>query len=841
MVINILFYRFFLKMIDFLNFLMIFIYLYLKTGIFMKTINLLLVLLMMTSCSKNIKDDINKASEISQPNIFEQKLTMTNTSLTDPNAAEMFDVGTAPLNGVKNARLWLINNVTNTTLKLSMADMFSKFAQTTRWQVKMVNGVQSTGCGASLAANASCYVDVQLNYVTAAEDYSQPVEVNFVSGANPTRTSPTVACPTGFDVSGSNCIPHSTQIGKILFTGMKAADPIITQVPALNVLKISTLSDTFILKPAQTISKRYYIGNSQNPLLVSNAQAIILPTIVPPVTGIISQNTCTGIISLSPLKTCYFEVSYSYNDLTPNLSETVGFTSNSANLNTTGLEISLAIISQPAIAPVQAASFVQVGKISDLTSTTQSERIYVTNTGSSSADFTQIVIPSPYVITKTSCTNSVLVGSKCFIDIKVDPLKTTNMTGIATPISYGSNSTIVTAGVAVTVGQTLSCKAGFVAQSNGCVAASNNGGSKIAAGWYSSCYIDTLGKIFCFGSNTFGELGNGSYAGSQIPVAVDMSGVLSGKTALSIEAGDNNYCIIANDNLPYCWGSNSNGQLGNGNKIDSNVPVAVNMAGLSGKTVKQISLGSGSACIITNDNLPYCWGSNSNGQLGTAIYGDNISPVSMDLTGALLGLSIKSVGIGAFHSCVLASNNNVYCSGDNILGQLGTGNNSVYNSPTIIDMTGALAGKTILELSVNGNQSCVIASDNLVYCFGLAFPYNPQISPTIVDSLGITFSHIISGDGTSCGISITNKAYCFGYDFAGMLGNGTIDMDSSILSPVDTTGVLANKNIQEITIGSGHVCSLSSDNLMACWGYNSDGQLGNGTVIDSSIPINVLR
>jgi hypothetical protein len=100
----------------------------------------------------------------------------------------------------------------------------------------------------------------------------------------------------------------------------------------------------------------------------------------------------------------------------------------------------------PVITPIQSASFVSLGQINDLTTNSQSQRIYITNTGNGGADLVSITIPSPFVISKTSCPSNISIGSKCFVDLKIDPLKTANMTGVSGSISFGSSSVPVVAG-----------------------------------------------------------------------------------------------------------------------------------------------------------------------------------------------------------------------------------------------------------------------------------------------------------------------------------------------------------------------------------------------------------
>ena len=234
-----------------------------------------------------------------------------------------------------------------------------------------------------------------------------------------------------------------------------------------------------------------------------------------------------------------------------------------------------------------------------------------------------------------------------------------------------------------------------------------------------ACAISLSNRAYCWGSGSSGALGNNSTTNSSIPVAVNTTGVLAGKAIKQISTGFSHTCAIASDDKAYCWGSGSNGQLGNNSTTNSSIPVAVNTTGvLAGKTIKQISAGSFHTCAIASDNKAYCWGSGSNGQLGNGTTSMTKVPVAVNTTGVLAGKTIKQISAYGFHTCAIASDDKAYCWGRGDLGQLG--NNSTTNSsiPVAINSTGVLAGKTIKQISNGSSHTCAIASDNKAYCWG---------------------------------------------------------------------------------------------------------------------------
>ncbi len=369
-----------------------------------------------------------------------------------------------------------------------------------------------------------------------------------------------------------------------------------------------------------------------------------------------------------------------------------------------------------------------------------------------------------------------------------------------------------------------------------------------SAGFYHSCAIVLNDKAYCWGSNNNGQLGNGSTTSSRVPVAVNMSGVLAGKTIKQISVGEYHTCAVASDDKAYCWGSNNNGQLGNGSTTSSRVPVAVNMSGvLAGKTIKQISVEFSTNCVVASDNKTYCWGGNSNGQLGNDSLTNSNIPVAVNTSGVLAGKTIKQVNTGGFHTCALAISSKMYCWGLNVNGRLGSSLTSVLSKvPVAVNMSGLLAGKIIKQMSVGYSSNCVVASDNKVYCWG--GNNNGQLGngstansrvPVAVNMSGVlagkTIKQISAGGDHSCVIASDDKLYCWGFNSNGELGNNS-SVSSSVPVAVNTDGVLAGKVIKQMSAGFSNTCAVDSGYGIYCWGYNSNGQLGNNSTNNSRVP-----
>jgi len=369
--------------------------------------------------------------------------------------------------------------------------------------------------------------------------------------------------------------------------------------------------------------------------------------------------------------------------------------------------------------------------------------------------------------------------------------------------------------------------------------------SQVGAGSSFSCGI-YAGDAYCWGFAQ--RLGNGTTVQSTVPSPVVKTGVLSGKTIKQISVGGSHACVIASDDLAYCWGIGTNGQLGNAASAVQTSPVAVSRAGvLANKTIKSISTGDSFTCVVASDDKAYCWGNNTSGQLGTGSTGDSNVPVAVASTGALLGKTIKSVSASSVSACAIASDDQVYCWGTNGSGQLGNGNTNLSYSPIAVIKTGAFAGKTVKSLSSGTTHVCAIASDDLAYCWGgggvgqLGAGDNSSVSvPTAVITSGAlslkTVKQISAGGNESCAVASDNKAYCWGANTSGQLGIGSAS-NVSVPTAVSVSGALADKSIRSVAIGSNHACAVSSSNKSYCWGNNANGQGGNGTTTSSNIPV----
>lgn len=312
----------------------------------------------------------------------------------------------------------------------------------------------------------------------------------------------------------------------------------------------------------------------------------------------------------------------------------------------------------------------------------------------------------------------------------------------------------------------------------------------ISGGQYLACGISESGKAFCWGRSLFGGLGIGDVSGVfSEPRAVDRSGVLKGKTLVSITAGANNACALDKQGRAYCWGSNFSGELGDGTTRRRQTPVRVDMSGvLQGRRLVDISLGGSHTCALDAAGRAYCWGNNHAGQLGIDSGADErLAPARVDTSGVLKGVNIVDVGLGARTSCAVGSNGRAYCWGR---GALGAADTSRSRSPVAVDKSDGIGRAELVS----------------------------------VDSL---WRH-------TCASAANGKTFCWGPNRAGQLGDGSTTASRAPVQ-VDAIGTPTG----ELTGASGgfaHGCAIDGDGAVYCWGAGDDGRLGTGSTADQLIP-----
>ena len=360
----------------------------------------------------------------------------------------------------------------------------------------------------------------------------------------------------------------------------------------------------------------------------------------------------------------------------------------------------------------------------------------------------------------------------------------------------------------------------------------------IVAGAHHSCALSSLsgGTVSCWGSNSLGQLGDGTTTDRFVPTEVPG---LSGVTALA--AGGNHTCaLIAATGGVKCWGGNNAGQLGDSTTTASPIPVDV-VDGPSSPIVgvAEITAGFEHSCARFTTGGLVCWGANVSGQLGNTTLID--SWVATAVSGA--SSDVSQVSAGFAHTCfVRTSTKEVLCFGENVFGALG--NNSTIFSSTPVLVSGIT---TAVEVSAGDRFTCARLSNGSVQCWGgndsgslgNGTTTNSTV-PVSVGSSPLDASIIDAGGGNgdtekfACAVLATNgQVQCWGTGTSGVLGNGA---ESQQTLPVDVTGLT---QVVALSSGSYHSCAWIGTCTIKCWGYGFQGRLGTGDAGNQTTPVEI--
>lgn len=355
------------------------------------------------------------------------------------------------------------------------------------------------------------------------------------------------------------------------------------------------------------------------------------------------------------------------------------------------------------------------------------------------------------------------------------------------------------------------------------------GVTMVSAGSTHSCGIFD-GSAMCWGGQNEGALGNNKNEATSAATRVQVDGLTTGVTAL---ASHRTFSCAVVSGAVKCWGTSLIGSVdGTATGYRSIVPAQVK--GLTANATA-VAVGLYHGCALISGGVK-CWGSNSNGQLGSTLAGSSISePVAVD--GLTTGVTAIAAGV---HSTCAVVSGGVKCWGVNTHGQLGDGTTTTAYSP--VTVTNLPAGTGIASLAIGGDSDgthvCAVTTAGAVMCWGAngkgqlgnGTTTDSKV-PAAVSGLTTGASSVAAGVRHSCAILTSGKVKCWGYNNVGQLGNGSVT-DAS--SPVEVSEITTS--ISSIAAGgtltaegiTSHSCVTLADKSAKCWGGGRDGQLGNG-------------
>jgi alpha-tubulin suppressor-like RCC1 family protein len=348
---------------------------------------------------------------------------------------------------------------------------------------------------------------------------------------------------------------------------------------------------------------------------------------------------------------------------------------------------------------------------------------------------------------------------------------------------------------------------------------------------YTTCVLLEDGGLSCWGGNWAGQLGYGDTDGSNAP-REEAARIAGDVRALSLSRGFvySHLCATFEDTTARCWGYNGSGQLGFETpslSAPSRVWTPDAPIDFGGASPSAMLAKADSTCARLSDGTYTCWGSNGNGQFG---YGDTNE---RSRPGDTLDLAGGRLVLGNAHSCAIATDGSVRCWGQNGNGQLGYGDTTQRSAipATTVDLG---EGRAAVDVVVGNNHTCALLDDGSVSCWGYnefgsgllgtneTIQYRATPARVLLDDVATA---IVAGDNFTCVLLEGGAVKCWGANQYGQLGYGD---RLPRRKPASTSLSLARPAVA-LAAGSQHACARLNDGSVSCWGYNNDGQVGDGT------------
>ncbi len=343
----------------------------------------------------------------------------------------------------------------------------------------------------------------------------------------------------------------------------------------------------------------------------------------------------------------------------------------------------------------------------------------------------------------------------------------------------------------------------------------------VSAGVLHTCGLTTTRRAYCWGWNRDGQLGDGSRRDRGLPVQV--TGML---TFAALSSGGAHTCGITSADATYCWGFNLNGQLGDGSTARRLGPALVTGA----LTLAVIEIGGAFSCGAASDSTAHCWGWGEVGQRGDGTRTANaVTPSAV-----AGGLKLVAVSAGVHHACGLATDSTAHCWGQNSSGELGIGSQTDTTRPVPVS-----GGRKFTAVTAGFDHTCALESTGDAYCWGnnvigqlgdtnvtVANQPNPVLG-------GIKFTMLSAGANHTCGLTLTGAVYCWGNGGTGQLGSLPEQFCATPAGNLGCTRTPAlvggGLSFATISAGTHHTCGVTVAQVAYCWGWNNNGQLGDGT------------
>lgn len=382
----------------------------------------------------------------------------------------------------------------------------------------------------------------------------------------------------------------------------------------------------------------------------------------------------------------------------------------------------------------------------------------------------------------------------------------------------------------------------------------SDGVISVSAGQFTTCAVRSGGTVWCWGSNKDGALGDGTLKNRSHPVQVVTGHGQPLTKAVAVSTGSGHSCVVRTSGDAWCWGYGFYGQLGTGNwsrpETQRRAKPVWASPGVLFTGVKAISVGNEHTCAVRTDGTVWCWGFDSDGELGdggTPTYStSNGDPTQVRKHGGGFLTDVTAVDLGAFHSCARRADGTMWCWGWDREGQLGDetlgGPDHARSRANEVLIAAGVPLTDVRSISAGGQHTCAVLQDRTEHCWGWDNEgelgdgtngdiHNRRMYPVETAVGSGTLQHIrVIGAGAlnSCAAQMSGDVWCWGDDSAGEDADGT--RVGIRTSPIKVQSTLwGDPDAREVTVGEEHACALMANGSVWCWGEDDHGQLGDGT------------
>lgn len=354
----------------------------------------------------------------------------------------------------------------------------------------------------------------------------------------------------------------------------------------------------------------------------------------------------------------------------------------------------------------------------------------------------------------------------------------------------------------------------------------------LAADSQHACALTLDGQAYCWGAGVFGKLGNGEVGTVDSPFTSPQKVLQETLRFISISAGLHHTCAISDEGDAYCWGSQANGRLGNGESASASIMTPVPVVG--GHKFIQLVSGRRFNCGITVDLDAYCWGAAENTY---SPLGDGTGTLKSEPTPVAGNRKWLTLGVGKYHACGITTSFDTYCWGNGGFGRLGTGDTETALEPALVQ-----TDQKFVKIDGGNNHTCALTDEGEAWCWGSGTDHrlgtgtqDTAYVPAKVDT-DVRFIDIHAMQFNTCALDVNGNAWCWGNNSNGKggIGSGT---PSPIPTPMQVTG---GRTFVEIGGGLEVTCGKTGVGEVYCWGRNNFGQVGDGTTSNRNTPTKVL-